>query len=90
MASKSNIRNGDPGSCHRKGSYESIFLFLFLFFFEDSNEEIWVRKRRKREEGTCKNPVKLCRMVLMETVEYIWVNIPCMLIAPASISPSSF
>ena len=51
-----------------------------------------------RAGGTCKNPVKFSMQDgPMKTVENMWVNIQCMLIAPAkipecegSISPSSF
>ena len=51
-----------------------------------------------REGGTCKNPMRFSMQDgPMETVEYMWVNIQCMRIAPAkipecegSISPSSF
>ena len=50
-----------------------------------------------REGGACKNPVRLAMLDdPMETVEFMWVNIWCMLTPPAkilkcegSISPSS-
>ena len=72
-------------------------------------KKYWVRNRRKRFYGemwgnavrggrTCKSPVRLSMQDgPMETVEYMWVNIQCMFIAPAkipecegSISPSNF
>ena len=51
-----------------------------------------------RGGGTCKNPVRLSMLYRpMETVEYMWVSIRCVLVALAkipecegSISPSSF
>ena len=60
-------------------------------------KKYWVRNRRKRfygemwenavrGGGTCKNPVRLSTQDgPMETVEYMWVNIQCMLIALAKI-----
>ena len=39
-----------------------------------------------RGRGTCKHPVRLSiQDGPMETVEYMWVSIQCMLIAPAKI-----
>ena len=51
-----------------------------------------------RRRGTCRNHVRLSMYDdPMETVEYVWVNIRCMLIAPPkilereeNIPPSSF
>ena len=64
---------------------------LFFYSFEGSNEEIRVGNRRKRFYGemqgnvvwggvVCENPVGLSMYDgSIETVEYIWVNIWCML-----------
>ena len=57
-----------------------------------------MRANAVREGGTCKNPVRFSMQDgPMETVEYMWVNNWCMLIAPSkirvckgSISPSNF
>ena len=65
--------------------------FDIRYSFEGSNEERWVGNRRKRfyseikeifiwEGGVCKNPKGVFMYGdLMETFEYLWVNIWCML-----------
>ena len=64
---------------------------LLFNFFEGSNEEIMGRKQKEevlcwnlgnavRGQGRCKNPVRLSMYDgPVETVEYMWMNIPCML-----------
>ena len=80
MNSKSEFWSGSPLSFPWRGEYE-------FASFEGSNEEKWVGNRRKKfygemqrnviwGGGVCENPVGLSMYDgLMETIEYIWVNI---------------